>query len=422
MNSAIVAIVIVLICLILFITEALPTATTALLGCTAMFVCGICSLSDIMIGFTNDITLILFGMGIFGEAMFESGLSHVLGNAIVKLSGGKERRLVMVAGLTGALLGAFINLQAICVMMLAICVSVVRANPQMNLKNLVFPIILCSMFGGFSTLIGAAAQLSASSILEEATGVGFHMFTLTPLGVILAVICFVYVFLLLHPLGSRIWGDKNSSCDLHVVSSDEVHVNRRKMKVAVAAWVIMLVLFITGWVTVGAAAMIGGLICLIGRAVKQKQAFQNMDWNVLIWLACCMGLAKGLSNSGATQMLADSVIGVVAQNASPIVFFGTMVILATVLSNFIANVTTVVIILPVVIAIAQARGMNPETFAVGIAMAANLTYCTPLANGFVGMTMNAGYRFSDYAKFTLPLAVLVTLGIIVITPIMFPLL
>ncbi len=422
MNGAVTAIVIVLICVVLFVTEALPTATTALMGCTAMLVCGICSLQEIMTGFTNDITLILFGMGIFGEAMFESGLSHVLGTAIVKLSGGRERRLVMVAGLSAALLGGFINLQAICVTMLAICVSVARANPEMKIRNLAFPVILCGMFGGSSTLVGAAAQLSASSILEEATGTGFGMFTLTPLGLILAAVCFIYVFFLLIPLGGRIWGGRTGKSDMEQAGGPaQGEVNQRKMTVAVFAWIVMLVLFVTRWTSVGAAAMIGGLICIVGGAVGQKRAFREMDWNILIWLACCMGLAKGLSVSGATQLLADSVIGAVARNASPLMFFGAMVVLAMVMSNFIANVTTVVIILPVAVAIAQAGGMNPETFAVGIAMAANLTFCTPLANGFVGMTMNAGYRFTDYVKFTLPLAVLVAALIILITPVMFPL-
>lgn len=419
MNSGEVALIIMLICIVLFVTEALPTATTALLGCTAMFVFDICSLQDIMCGFTNDITLILFGMGIFGTSMFASGLSTMAGRAVVKLLKDNERKLIFITGIIVAFLSGFVTNQVICVMVMAIGSAVVKANPKIEIKNIILPIVLCVIYGGSATLIGAAAQLSASSILQEATGTGFSMFLLTPIGAGLTVICVLFVTFIAYPLGKKIWGTREPGKVLEEDIFQNTVIDKKKVRVTLIAWFTMILLMLTEWVSVGAAAMIGGLICIIGKAVDQKTAFREMDWNVIIWLACCMGLAKGLSNSGATKILADLIISVLA-DANPLIFFSAMVLFAMILSNFIANTTTVVIILPVVLAIVQSKGLNPVTFAVGITFGAGLTFCTPLANGFVGMTMNCGYKFKDYFKYTFLLAIISWVLITIVTPIVFP--
>ena len=65
--------------------------------------------------------------------------------------------------------------------------------------------------------------------------------------------------------------------------------------------------------------------------------------------------------------------------------------------------------------------MNPAAFTLGIVFAANLTYSTPLANAQTAMTLVAGYRFSDYIRYTWPLALLVYAAIVVAVPLFFPL-
>ena len=91
------------------------------------------------------------------------------------------------------------------------------------------------------------------------------------------------------------------------------------------------------------------------------------------------------------------------------------------ISNFVTNSTAVVIMLPIALSVCSANSFNPISFALGIVYAANLTYSTPLANAQTAMTLVAGYKFSDYFKYTGLLALLICLSIIVFVPVFFPL-
>ena len=61
-----IAIIIFLICIILFIFDFFSPSTVAMLGCVMMICFGVCSPAKALVGFTNDIVLIVFGTEIFG--------------------------------------------------------------------------------------------------------------------------------------------------------------------------------------------------------------------------------------------------------------------------------------------------------------------------------------------------------------------
>ena len=102
------------------------------------------------------------------------------------------------------------------------------------------------------------------------------------------------------------------------------------------------------------------------------------------------------------------------------IIFAIFVIITMLVSNFITNSTAVVIMLPIALSLCATNGYNPIPFALGIVYSANLTYSTPLANAQTAMTLVAGYKFSDYIKYTWPLVLLVLTTILIFVPIVFP--
>ena len=69
--------------------------------------------------------------------------------------------------------------------------------------------------------------------------------------------------------------------------------------------------------------------------------------------------------------------------------------------------------------IAQSFSLNPKTFLIAVTMSAGLVVLTPLSSGFLGMTMRAGYRFKDYVRYGFGLQLVITILIIVLTPIFY---
>ena len=96
-------------------------------------------------------------------------------------------------------------------------------------------------------------------------------------------------------------------------------------------------------------------------------------------------------------------------------------LLAMVLSNFLANATTCLILTPIVIGICQTYGFNVVPFCLGIAFAASTTCATPIAHAQITMTMVAGYRFGDYAKANIPVQLLTFVILMVALPLIYTL-
>lgn len=264
--------IIFILCIAAFIWDRFPVASVSTAACIAMVVFGVCSPAEMMVGFTNDIVLIVFGTEIFGVAFQESGLSAKLSELIVRFSKSNEGSVILIAGLAAALLSAFLNTQVICALMLVICIHIAGTIEGIEAKNITLPVVYCAILGGQCTLIGAPATLIASSMAEDAIGSGISMFEILPMGLILLSAGLLWIVLPLNRKGSSFWCTSvPSSCD---VNTDPItfSADRRKITVTAISGAVMLFLFVTGFVTVGVASVIGALICIFGGAVEQKKA------------------------------------------------------------------------------------------------------------------------------------------------------
>ena len=411
---------ILILCVAAFIWDRFPAASVSVAACIAMVVCGVCSPSEMMAGFINDIVLIVFGTEIFGIAFQESGLSAKTSELIVRLSGRNERSVIIIAGLTAALLSAFLNNQVICALMMIICIHIAGSAPKIAVKNITLPVIYCAVMGGQCTLVGAPATLIASSMASDALGSGISMFEMLPMGLILLLAGMLWIFFVLSKRSASFWSEAApSSCDTETDQPDFAP-NRRKITVTLISGAVMLFLFVTGFVTVGVASVIGALICMFGGAVQQKNAFSKIDWNILIWLGCSVSMASELNRSGHIQSICEWLMQHIPQNMSPLLLLAAFTLLAVVISNFIANTTTVIIVLPFALKFAELYALNPKSFLIAVTMGAGLAVLTPLSSGFIGMTVRVGYRFRDYVRYGFGIQALLTALTVLLTGIFFP--
>ena len=425
------ALVIFIICLILYISDKFPLATVALLGCVALVACNICTAVEAFSGFTSDIVFIVFGTEIFGIAFHESGLDTLIVRFIQKHSKGDTsdvvtRRIIILAGTIAAVMSAFLNNQVVSALMLVICRGMAARSEEVDVKDITLPVIYFVILGGQCTLIGAPATLMASSISEEMTGNRITFFELLPIGAIIFVLGMIYIYCFGYKRGLKIWNNKgveaksgSSEKDNGKDSIRMKEVDKRKCIITALTGVLMLIMFITETLSVGMVSLIGALICILFGVVEQKKALSKVDWNILIWLGCSIGMANVLNGCGIVQSCCDKLIAHLPADMSPYAFLIAAVLLTTVISNLIANTTTVIMILPFAIQIANQFGWNPVPFVIGITMAAGLSIMTPLSCGFIGMTMRVGYRFKEYVKYGINIQGILTALIVVLTIMMY---
>ena len=423
MFPEIIGLLIISLCIVLFIMRPIPNAATACLGCLLFALTGICTIQEAFSGFSNSTVLLMFGMMVVGIAMMDTGAARLISNYVERVSGGNEKTFIFYAGITSVALSMFLSNTAVIAIFLPIIESVSSSNKNMKRQNLTLPVTMGAMFGGVCTLVGSTPQLTANGILSKMTGLELQMFDFFIPGIFLMVIYMIFVLTIGYRFGNQIWGgtQENTTSNSMPNSNGEIIVDKRKILTMILIFILTIVMFIGGWIPTATTAILAALLCIITKCTDQKSIFKKMDWSVVFVLAGCLGLASGLTSSGAGELMSGILSNIFKNSISPVLVFAFFVFLTMVISNFITNSTAVVIILPIALSLCIAHGYNAIPFTLGIVYAANLAFSTPLANAQTAMTLVAGYKFSDYIRYTWILDILIFIGIVAIVPFCFPL-
>ena len=425
MSSGIIGLLILLLCIVLFVTEWLPSVATGALGCLLMVLFHVCDLSHAFSGFASSIIYLLFGAMIVGNAMFETGAAALIGKQVIRMSRDNERLFLFISGLTAGCLSMFLANTATIAAFLPIVESVCSNSNNMKRKNLTMNIAICAMIGGSSTLIGCTPQLTANALLEQTTGLHMSMFTMFGPGFCMLLLYLVCTQLFGYTLGKKIWGNRPEetmeleNTNRKIISSE--NTDRKKITIMFVILGLMILFYVTEWLSTAMTAMCAAMLCILTKCTNTKSIRKNMDWDTILFLAFCLGLADALNTGGSGKILADLANNFLGSCSSPVLVYGILCLLTLILSNFITNSTAILIVLPIGFSIGTAMGLNPMTVCLGIYFAASLACSTPLAAAQISMTLVAGYKFSDYLKYTLPHAIIHLLCIWFVIPLFFPL-
>ena len=422
MTTEMISLAIVVGWIVLFVWRPIPNAVTACLGCLMFALTGVCTLDKAISGFSNSTVLLMFGMMVVGIALMDTGAAKLIGRYVAKISEGREKRFILLAGTVSAIMSTFLSNTAVIAIFLPIIASASQTNASMNRKNMTLPVTMGAMFGGVCTLVGSTPQLTANGILEEMTGKSLQMFDFLLPGLCLFAIYMLYVLTIGHRMGVKVWGNTEAvEASAAETATEEIVVDKKKMLIMCVIFAITIVLFIGGWISTSMTAVLAALLCVITGCTTQKSIIKKMDWSVVFILAGCLGIAAGITSGGLGDMMSDLMSNIISPDVPALAVFAFFVFATMLISNFITNSTAVVITLPIVLSLCTANGYNPVAFTLGIVYAANLVYSMPLANAQTAMTLVAGYKFSDYIKYTWLLNILVFTGIIIAVPVFFPL-
>ena len=133
--------------------------------------------------------------------------------------------------------------------------------------------------------------------------------------------------------------------------------------------------------------------------IDLKHAYRSVSWDVVFLVVGSLGIAKGLAVSGASTLIADATLKLFSFiSSSPCGMCIVILLLSTVLSNFMSNGATVSIVVPIALSIASALGTPGTPFVLAGAIGANISVATPISVTQITMSCSVGYRFHDLLK------------------------
>jgi len=160
------------------------------------------------------------------------------------------------------------------------------------------------------------------------------------------------------------------------------------------------------------AALFGGLLMIVLRVIDQEQAFDAVDFNVIFLLAGMMILAGILRRTGFFQWLA--IRSVKVAGGDPFRLLVVLTLVTAIVSAFLDNVTTVVLLAPVTLSIAAILGVPPIPFLMAEIVASNIGGTATLIgdppNILIGSA--AGLDFGAFLANLTPVVILILLAYI----------
>ena len=420
MGAAEKSLIIFAICIVLFVTEWVPMATTAILGCILMVVFQVADFSQVFGQFSSTSVILVISMMIVGDSMFRTGVAGRVGRLIFRFSGGSERKLLILSVCLAALISAFLSNVATLAMFMAVFGNLQKENRHVDLRNIMLPVSMACVVGGVTTLVGSAPQMTTQNLLIELTGTGFRFFDFSRVGIPLVLVLVFYVSFIGYPLGKRIWGGiPLPEADLPV-REEAPSSSNRKQAVMLLIFLTVLILFFWEPIPLPVIGAGGAVCCILFGCTTQKNAIAAVQWSSVGRLAGCLGIIQAMKVSGGGELLAQGAFSLIGDSFSPWALLACSVLLTLFLSEFLNDGTVLVMVLPVVLSLCQARGFSPYPFAMGITLAAASAMCTPLSNTPLTMVGIYGYRFGDYVRYNLGLDILLGITNILLTPLVFP--
>jgi di/tricarboxylate transporter len=146
------------------------------------------------------------------------------------------------------------------------------------------------------------------------------------------------------------------------------------------------------------------------RALTLREAYEAVDWPILVMLGALIPVSESLRTTGGTDVVAGLLSGA-AQNLPAIGALALIMVAAMAVTPFLNNAATVLVMAPIAASFAKTLGYSPDPFLMAIAIGAACDFLTPVGHQCNTLVMGpGGYRFGDYWKLGLPLSIMVVLA------------
>jgi di/tricarboxylate transporter len=200
---------------------------------------------------------------------------------------------------------------------------------------------------------------------------------------------------------------------------DEQRTPRPRAWRATAIFAASLVLATLNVMPLPVAVLLGAFAVFVTRCVNSADAYREIEWRVIILIACMLTLGHAMAATGAASYLAEHVASATA-DFSPRWLLAGFFFLTVALTQPMSNQAAAAVILPIAIETATRVGLNPRTFVMGIAVAASCSYLTPLEPACLMVYGPGRYRFTDFVRVGAPLTLAIFAIAIVMVPMIWP--
>ncbi len=186
------------------------------------------------------------------------------------------------------------------------------------------------------------------------------------------------------------------------------------------AMVAMMVLDTIPIAPVTAVIIAGLLTVLTGCHRSVEAAYNTINWESIVLIAAMMPMSTALEKTGVSQAVSSALVNSLG-SLGPTALLAGLYLTTSVLTMFISNTATAVLMAPIAMVAATRCGVSPYAFLFAVTLGASMCFASPFSTPPNALVMKAGnYTFADYLKVGLPLQVIIGMVMVVLLPLLFP--
>lgn len=397
--------------IILLVTEALPLGVVCLLSISMLVVfrC-VGSVSEALVGFTNQIVFFVLASFGISEALTQADLSRRMLIVLMKRFGRDSKRLLLAVMVTTGLLSSIISNVAAAAVFIPIILRFldVYKNDEDRKKTArcyMIALPVASMIGGMMTPAGSSINMLAIGLLEKNAGVTVRFVDWMLLGIPLTIVMLPLAWIICTfifkpaPLSKEKIQNYLATVDVaDRMSWKEVYV------------LILIIIMLTLWIlsswfpvlNITVIALIGlALFFIPGHSIMTWSIFENsVNWAAFLLPPCMISIGAAITSSGLSTWISQVVFP--SQMSLPLpVIIGFVSLLTFILLLVIPVAPALVTMLAIpLIEFGSAIGVSPYLLVVTLALTAANCYLLPLDTVPV-MTFATGcYKMFDMPKVT----------------------
>ena len=412
---------ILVIVVVLWITEALPLAVTALLGAVACVVAGVAPAKEVFRPFADPLIFLFIGSFLIAEGIRLHRLDRRLAYGVLSVPwiGERPARILGAVAVVSVLISAFISNTVTAAMMMAIVTGIlgaVEAGAREHGKppaptfatSLFLCVALAASIGGLATPIGTPTNLIGLAFIRDQVGVQVSFLGWCAIGIpLVAILATLAVAVLtrMFPAGVEQLEGVGSYVAAERRRLGPWTVGQKSVAAAfaltVALWmlpgVLLLLLGASHPLCVwmgkrlpeGVVALIGAILLFLlpgdldeggrrRRALVWREA--RIDWDIVLLYGGGMALGELCFSTGLAGAIGQSITGwIPAGDWSGPVLVAVAAVVAVVTSEFTSNTASANMVVPVVIALARATGSDPLWAALAATFASSLGFMMPVS-------------------------------------------
>lgn len=389
----------------LWMTESLPVAVTALAIPVLGIVLGVTDARGAFAGFGDPIVFLFLGTFLLTDAAAVHGLNErlargVLGSRWVR---GSPRRMLWAVALLGCGISAWVNNTATTALLLPLALAAERFGSRRLLTGVLLMCAYAPSLGGLATPVGTAPNLIGLRLLEQQTGerpsFASWCAVFAPLALLATVMCAAW-------LRVRMRGEAVAVAPVPIDASSATPrspwTRAERTLIPVFAGVVLL------WITPGilaatplagepwvrawqarlpesAVPLTGALLLFAlpsgapgGARILDPGVLRRLDWSTLLLFGGGLSLGAMMFESGLARVLGEAIFQhMPVPGLAGIVL--ASIIMAVLVSELTSNTASASLVVPVVLALAQAAGVDPVKPALAATVACSFGFMLPVS-------------------------------------------